>query len=380
MATTTQDIHEVEVDLQGLDPESGVEVERELDEPIEEPFNPEKVRIQTRQPVVELLVRRYEHEDLDLEPDFQRLEVWDRVRQSRFIESLLLRIPIPVFYVAADGRDRWSVVDGVQRLSTIFRFTNNEYRLTGLEFLQDYEGLTYDQLPYHMQRRISETQLIVNVIDDYTPPAVMYNVFLRVNTGGVKLNAQEIRHAVNPGRARHVLRDLAKSKEFLDATDHTVNDKRMVDRELVLRFMAFHMRPWTEYDTNSLDGYLHDAMKRLNSASDDQVNLWIDDFIRTMAMAKSVIGNDAFRKPRSATGRRRPVNKALFETWSTQLARLSDNEVKQILGYSSDVRDRFNKLFAHDRDFDISVSYSTSSIRSVHKRHRTISDIISDFV
>lgn len=380
MVTTTQDIPQVEAELQDVDPDTGLERERDLDDPIEEPFNPEKVRIQTRQPVVELLVQRHKHDDLDLEPDFQRLEVWDRVRQSRFIESLLLRIPIPVFYVAADARDRWSVVDGVQRLSTIFRFTNNEYKLQGLEFLRDFDGLTYEELPYHMQRRISETQLIVNVIDDYTPPEVMYNVFLRVNTGGVKLNAQEIRHAINPGRARHVLRDLAKSKQFRSATGYSVNDRRMVDRELVLRFMAFHVRPWSEYDTNSLDGYLHDAMRRLNSATDRENDAWNDDFVRAMGIAKSVLGDDAFRKPRSKSGRRRPVNKALFEVWSTQLAKLNTTHVEQLIRCRSEAVASFSRLFEVDRDFDVSVSYSTSSIWSVHKRHRTISELISDLI
>lgn len=380
MVTATQDNQQVEDDLLDVDPDSGVEVERTRDDLIEEPFNPEKVRILTREPVVELLVRRHEHEDLDLEPDFQRLEVWDRVRQSRFIESLLLRIPIPVFYVAADARDRWSVVDGVQRLSTIFRFMKDEYSLRGLEFLKDYEGLSFNELPYHMQRRIRETQLIVNVIDDYTPPAVMYNIFLRVNTGGVKLNAQEIRHAVNPGHARELLRDLAKTEEFLDATGHTVNGRRMTDRELVLRFMAFHMRPWTEYDTNSLDGYLHDAMKRLNSASDQQVERWSNDFIRSMVLAKSTLGADAFRKPSGASGKRRPVNKALFETWSTQLARLSDDEIEKILLRRSELEAEFGDLFVHDQDFNVSVSYSTSSVWSVHKRHETIFELISGVI
>ena len=135
-----------------------------------------------------------------LRPDFQRLAgIWDNTRKSRLIESLLLRIPIPVFYVAADENEIWSVVDGVQRISTIYDYVTDKFRLSRLEYLKKLEGALYTGLPRQMQRRINETQFVVNVIEPGTPPEVMFNIFRRINTGGMALNGQEIRHALHAG-------------------------------------------------------------------------------------------------------------------------------------------------------------------------------------
>ena len=167
--------------------ETGLENE-ELDpiDPITEPFDPEKVDIRTVPVLIGQLVSRIEHREIDLSPEFQRLRgIWDPKRRSRLIESLLLRIPIPVFYVAASEDDAWSVVDGLQRMSTIFDYATGEFTLSNLEYLEVFNGCKYDDLPRLMQRRINETQLIVNVIERGTPRDAMFNVFLRINTGGM---------------------------------------------------------------------------------------------------------------------------------------------------------------------------------------------------
>ena len=108
---------------------NGLEPETEDSEEITKPFSPEKIQVRTKPILVQQILLRIRHNEIDLQPEFQRLAgVWDSQRQGRLIESLLLRIPIPVFYFAADENDRWSVVDGVQRISTIHRFTENNFR------------------------------------------------------------------------------------------------------------------------------------------------------------------------------------------------------------------------------------------------------------
>ena len=125
-------------------PEDGVEVEREDESlPIEHPFNPEKISIATKSSTIDLIVSRIEENEIDLEPDFQREQMWDNLRKSRLIESLLLRIPIPAFYVAADDEDRWKVVDGIQRMSAINGYIQNEFPLRKLEYLSVFEGKRY---------------------------------------------------------------------------------------------------------------------------------------------------------------------------------------------------------------------------------------------
>ena len=108
--------------------EDGLEIEQEDSSEIKRPFDPEKIRIRTVPVLVEQLVSRIEHREIDLAPDFQRAAgIWNARRRSRLIESLLLRIPIPVFYVAADQRENWSVVDGLQRISTINDYVTGQF-------------------------------------------------------------------------------------------------------------------------------------------------------------------------------------------------------------------------------------------------------------
>ena len=150
------------------------DVEEELEDPQEKittPFNPEQIKIRTTQIVVEQLISRIKHEEIDLAPDFQRQAgIWNDERKSRLIESLLLRIPLPVFYVAADESEKWSVVDGIQRMKTIYDYVTGKFPLKRLEYLTKLNGCTHDELRRPLQRRISETQLIINVIESGTSP------------------------------------------------------------------------------------------------------------------------------------------------------------------------------------------------------------------
>ena len=270
------------------DSETGIETEREDPEQdhVEQPFDPSRIKVRTVPVVVDQIVTRIEHDEIDLAPDFQRMRgIWDLQRRSRLIESLLLRIPIPVFYVAADHDDNWAVVDGVQRISTIHDYMTGVFALTHLEYRREFDGKRYDQLPRSMQRRIIETQIVVNVIEPGTPPEIMFNIFRRINTGGMMLNGQEIRHALNPGPVRAYLKMLAESEEFLDATDRSIRPPRMADRECVLRFLAFHIEPWEGYASGSLDSHLQRTMKTLNVAPSERLDALAADFRNAMRAA-----------------------------------------------------------------------------------------------
>ena len=223
--------------------------------------------------VVDQIVYRIDHDEIDLAPEFQRAAgIWNDQRKSRLIESLLLRIPIPAFYVAADNSERWSVVDGVQRTSTIYGYVKGSFKLSRLEYLTKFDRLSYEELPRSMQRRIDETPLVVNVIEPGTPEEVMFNIFQRIITGGMTLNGQEIRHVLHPGPVRDFLSLLVGTDEFLMATDGSIRADRMADRECVLRFLAFHIDPWEKYFANDLDGYLGLAMRKINGMSTAEQN------------------------------------------------------------------------------------------------------------
>jgi hypothetical protein len=204
-------------------------------------YDPDKINIVTREPTIEQLLRRINKEELDLAPDFQRhTDIWTDDAKSRVIESILIRIPIPSFYVDATDEDKWLIIDGLQRLYALKRFiSDKELKLSGLEYLTNLEGKTYDELDRRYQRRLEETQVTVYLIDKGTPAEVKYNIFKRINTGGVSLNKQEVRHALNPGTAPKFVAKLAQLKEFTEVVKLDKKYiKRMLDREYILRFMV----------------------------------------------------------------------------------------------------------------------------------------------
>ena len=361
--------------------DDGLEVEQEDAEAvaITRPFDPEKIKIRTTPLLVDQLVSRVDHGEIDLAPDFQRLAgIWGEAQKSRLIESLLLRIPIPLFYVAADEDETWSVVDGLQRTSTIHDYASGKFGLKALEYLRQFEGCRFGALPRKMQRRINETQLVINVIEPGTPKEVMFNIFRRINTGGLPLNGQEIRNALNPGVVRDYLKTMAASAEFKAATCNSVKAKRMGDQECVLRFLAFHMDPWESYSDNDLDSYLGEAMVRVNRMPDRQRQEMQTDFKRAMVAACEIFGEHAFRKRYKETERRKPVSKALLEAWSVALARRSDRDLKRLVDRKGDVVGRAISLLNNDREFEMAISYSTGVPSRVRKRFRAVDELLGE--
>jgi hypothetical protein len=374
-----QPIELEEEKLDGGEP-AGVEAETDVDDAeIKEPFDPEKIKVSNDKKTVDLIMRRIDHGEIDLAPPFQRKAgIWDSVRKSRLIESMLLRIPLPVFYVASDQNENWAVVDGLQRLTAVHDFIQGLYALNDLEYLKDQHGKGFKDLPRRFQRRIEETELVINVIEAGTPDAVMINIFKRINTAGMTLNGQEIRHALHKGPVRSFLKELAESEAFRRATMGSVRDDRMAARECALRFLAFWMTPWEGYASNDLDGFLSDAMRQINRSSPEEREELRRQFERAMNAAQHIFENDAFRKRYDESHNRKPISKALFEAWSVNLARLSDGELERLTKRKGSVRHGFISLMNSDRDFDVAISYSTGVPRRVEKRFSAVKDLIQD--
>ncbi|WP_421100676.1 DUF262 domain-containing protein [Stenotrophomonas sp. PUT21] len=359
----------------------GVEVEREDEDlQIQNPFDPEKIKVKTVTKTIDLLMRRIKHDEIDLAPEFQRrARIWEESRRSRLIESILLRIPLPVFYVASDAEENWAVVDGLQRLTTISDFLSDGFRLSGLEYLYKLNGLEFQHLPRQMRRRIEETELVMHVIEYGTPDSVMINIFKRINTGGLSLNGQEIRNALNRGESRAFLKVLAESEEFELATGGSVGDNRMEAQECALRFCAFFEFGWDDYNQSDLDGFLHQAMIHLNEIGRARLKELDAQFRWSLHIAHSIFGEHAFRKLYEyPPERKNPVSKALFEAWSVNLAKLTRRDAQTLVSRRSAVMDAFAKTLATDGGFEKSISSSTGAPQRVRTRFSVVEGILRE--
>lgn len=363
---------------------TGVEHEKmsQDGEKIAEPFDPDNIDVVTRPMTVDLLLSRTETGMINLQPDFQRRwGVWDRKRQSRLIESLLLRIPLPVLYAAEDEDERWEIVDGIQRLSTIVRFIKPQVIeerplvLSGLEYLHDYEGKDFEGLSPRLKMRLREAELIVHLIRKGTSPEVKFNIFARINTGGLTLSAQELRHAITPGKARETLETWASLHSFLQATDRSVQPIRMDDRELVLRFLAFYLLGLESYKQPDMDGFLIAAMKAVNATTTERLAEAQFHFESALSTASAIFGTDAFRKRFSKDAGRMPINKAVFEALSVSLARLSHEDRAKLERSGEAARTAFIQL-CHDRSFEDAISQGTGDIRKVNRRFSGVREMI----
>ena len=414
-----------------LDIESSTSEEDDTDieadnqnEELTEPFDPEEISINTRLVSMENCLRRLIQGTIKLNPDFQRNEVWLNDRKSRLIESLMLKIPLPMFYVSADEKGNFTVVDGLQRLSTIRSFIlgdeylkalankeqkiipdymrGNGFKLEGLEFWKVYESKTFNDLPINIQNRILDTEFTFTVINPGTPEEVRRNIFKRINTGGLPLSSQEIRNALYMGQSSVLLKELSLYAEFKQATGK-IKVLRMEDRELILRFIAFFVRDYTSYKrTVSVDTFLSDTMiivnamptfdspefKRFADKEKDKdkkiqradiiasdINKIKECFKKGMNRSYALFGNHTFRK--SYDGKRKSqLNKSLFEMWGTLLGQLTDNEFSILIKNREALMLNYQPLL-DESAFQLAISKDSMKHTSVKYRFDALKELIN---
>ena len=348
---------------------------------ITKPFDPKKIDIQTKQMILEAIFRRLRNNEIDMNTGFQRKsDLWDSTKQSRLIESILIRFPLPAFYFDGTNDNKWLVVDGLQRLSAFKNFIiNKSLILQNLEYLTQFTDSTFDDLPRDLQRRIEEHEITVYIINPGTPAEVKYNIFRRINTGGLILEPAEIRHALNQGIPADFVKELADYMEFKDATAHSIPTDRMLDRDFVTRFLAFYLHPVHEYKGN-LEEFLNAVMGELYKTETNKLDKIRQDFRLAMVAAKQIFGWHAFRKLYNETDKRKPLNKALFEAWSVSLAKLTDADRDALVSQKVQVLKAFMAALNNDSAFEKAISTGTGEKRTVLKRFETIENIIKSAI
>ena len=400
--------------------ESGLEsgIESDIEDEFITPFNPDDISINSQIVALDTVLRRIRQNRIRLAPSFQRNSVWDDTRKSRLIESMMLKIPLPMFYVSSDKDNNWDVVDGLQRITTIKEFILGNYdsqkdrydekgfKLKKLEFWRKLNGQTYDDIPGKLYNNIAETELSFTVINPDTPEEVKRNIFKRINTGGMPLTAQEIRHALYQGLSSQLLKELAEQEAFLNAIDK-VDDSRMGARELVLRYLSFYIRNYISYTRDSnMDAYLSNTMRIINtfdkfsleeiknefkyekkldhntlydSINFKELNQITDDFKISMIRARDIFGEHTFRK--SYPGKRRtPINKTLFEVFANLLGALSEEEYQQLKNNKQQFLEEYKEKFLLKTEFAYMIGRDSHKVLSVKKRYKDLSELINKYI
>jgi hypothetical protein len=362
---------------------------------IEVPFDPTKIDIIAKPMTISSLEDRLRNAELDLTPDFQRqANVWDAKRKARLIESILLKIPLPSFYFSEDLQGGYAVVDGLQRLCAVFHFKNTALlnsstgagltplRLKGLQYLKEIEGKSYFDLDRKFQRRISELEITANIIRANTPSAVKFNVFARLNQGGMPLNAQEIRNAIFPGEWRNELRRLAESNNFVKATDGKVRTSRQQDMELVLRFIALWQldKPYRRPGNQTLDEFLNATVEHtLSRWSADKWKQAGEAFHHAIDATCQVRGKHAFRKSAGAQ-QRKPVNRGLFEAELIVFGGLDSKTLALAIAKKIQVENLFIEALTENKELIQSLLYGTGSAESSNARIAALNSIVMEAV
>ena len=258
-----------------------------------------------------------------LDGDFQRDDVWNRNKRSELIESVLMGLPLPVFYFNQDKYGRLIVVDGRQRLTSLFRFMDGDFKLTNLKILKSLNGMKFSDLTAIQQGRIEDFQIQAHVIVPPTDERIKFDIFDRVNRGGVQLNKQEIRNALYQGKAIHFLNTIVSSSEFAEATGNAfVNERRMKDKYLISRVVSalLYLGNKLEDDEGNPYNYKGDiddlqgrAMDYLNTLKDEDIELLERGLKAALKKSYELFGQDGFRME-STQKKRTPINMNLFET------------------------------------------------------------------
>ena len=359
--------------------ENGVEIVNEDVEPenlnsISEnvtPFDPSKIDIKMDKLILDSIIKRIKNNELEFEAAFQRKAgLWGVFQKSQLIESILLKIPLPAFYFDATDDDKWLIIDGLQRISTIKEFVvEDKLKLKGLEFMTDLEEMKFSQLPRSLQRRIEETNINAYLINPATPNNVKYNIFKRINTGGLILEAQEIRNALFQGQATKFLTTMSKTEEFLIATDGSIKSDRMLDCEFCLRYVSF--TNLLERYNGNMDTFLSEGMEYLQNIDEMELNSILCKFKKNMNISYKVFEKHCFRKV-FGDGRRRPINKAIFEAISVVIFNSSKEQIENYLNCKEIIKDKFKKMCL---DYDFQNYLKASDKLSVSSRIKKMYEV-----
>ena len=307
------------------------------------------------------VIRRIDQRNYVMDPDFQRDFIWPEDKQSKLIESVIMRIPLPVFYMAEDSDGRMVVVDGLQRLSTFHRFVKDELRLR-LSDRTELNGKRFSDLSSKLQNRIEDCNLIFYTIDSKVGERARLDIFERVNSGE-PLSRQQMRNCLFMGRATRLLKEEVQTDIFLEATGNSLNKKTMRDREFVNRFCAFQLLDLDEYH-GDMDEFLANCLTEMNRSGELALSRLSDEFHRGLANNLLLFDRHAFRKHEPEQERRSILNASLWDVMCTGLSCYAEDHVEACV---EPLRQAVYGLLENE-EFNTAITYGTNDTKRVERR------------
>jgi hypothetical protein len=313
--------------------------------------------------------------DIVLNPEYQRNYVWDNKRASLLIESFLLNVPIPVVYVSEDDDSKWTVVDGLQRLESLRRFFANEFKLRGLEVLNDLNGAQYSTLNPKAARILRNGILRIILIFKESHPDIKYEIFIRLNRGSIKLTEQELRNCLYRGQFNELLKELRENPNFLEMLGLSKPHKRMMDASLVLRYFTI-AEAYDSSNNGLFESYQGKVLSSMNKfmelkkkISQEEIEVFKKRFNDTVEKVYSVFGTNAFRKFDATGSLESPrLNRAIMDMVMVSFEYFSKSK---LLDHKQDILNLLISLPQSDINFNQAITISTSDKKQVEYRLST---------
>ncbi|MBK8174826.1 MAG: DUF262 domain-containing protein [Rhodospirillales bacterium] len=313
--------------------------------------------------IVSSIEQQIKDGSLVLQDHFQRRRVWDDTKASRLIESLLLNVPIPVCYFAESEDGAYSVIDGQQRLTSIYRYLTNQFSLRGLRVRPEINRKRFVELDPSDQRLIRTRTIRCIALQKESNPDIRFDVFERLNSGSVKLTAQELRNSTYRGRLNALIRELCEDKLFQKLRGASGLDKRMRDAELILRFFAFHYAPsaYKGYFAPFLDNYLASGIRM----SDVDIERHRTLFLETIQKVEDVFGDKAFRRFDKNGNAENQINRAIYDVIMLTFARIDKGALE---GSKSELVRTFCEMCNNDKVFFDAIIQATRDKTRINNR------------
>lgn len=351
-------------------------------EPLEIPELKRKVYTDQGDPEIDSLYRKWKDGDLNVQPNFQRGFVWDIIKASRLVESVFLDIPLPVIYLSQEKDGKEYVIDGQQRLTSLFSYIDGklpdprlpfgkDFKLTGLNVFTELNGSYFKGIPKELQSKIRYYKIRTITFRKESEKELKFEVFERLNTGAVSLNDQELRNCIYRGKYNELLIELSSDKTFRALLGIKKPEKRMRDVEYVLRFAAFYHANYLNYKP-TIKKFLNTDMEKYRFISDKDAAELRNAFKNTVSIINSLLGEHAFKrfysgheKQRDGSWEKTAFNASLYDILMDTFARIDKNKVFQNLDA---IKEAYIDLMTSDQAFINAIELSTSATQAVRMR------------